>query len=493
VTLTEQLAGWASRLTLDEIPPRVVECAKSQVLSQLAAARASQEHPLGRRVTEAFGPAWQPGDPKQTAYVLAALTMCLDFDDTMYAGHVSHSTVNVSLAYASALGLDGQALLTAVIAANECAARMTAAATLGQLRGQTAVHTHLAGAVAARSRSEAASVEQWVQAWGIALAMASWPLTRAFMGSDAKVLTASVPVRVGLDACDAAAAGLRGAPDILEHPDGFLARVASVPVPEAVTRGLGERWHTETLSFKVYPGCAYIDAAVDCAVALHRELPSLRPEEVMEIRVHGSIFTVGMELRSAPFVVGPDSSVSALNFSVGYNVATALLTGALTPADFARERLGDQRRWALAAKVRVEHDWALTRRAVLATAPLGEALRQAGDRAADWLRTMGGVQAADLLVNAGAPADSFEDAEKAIGARVEVHLTDGRVLAHARDIPLGAAGPQTRRAHAALMRDKFLACGGTAETADALAELERLPETEVARTMATALVPRSSV
>lgn len=479
MTLTETLGGWASRLTLDDVPPRVVAYAKSQILSQLAAARASLDHDLGRRVVRSFGPPLQ-ADPKRSAYVLATLTMALDFDDTVYAGHVSHSTVNVPVAYAEPLGLGGRQLLEAVISANECAARVTASATLGHFRGQTAAHTHLAGGVAARLRAEGAPAERWVDAWGVAFGMPPWSLYRAFIGSDAKVFTASVPVQVALDACDAAAAGLRGARDILEAPDGFLARFASLPLPEAVTAGLGERWHTETLSFKVYPGCAYIDAAVDCAIELQDTLPSAA--DIEEVVVRGSLFTVGMDAHSAPYMRGADSGVSALNFSVAYNVAVGLLRGALTPADFDAERVRDPDAWALAQRVRVEHDPALTRRALLATAPVGEALRQAGPRAADFLRSMGGE-----AVEPGDPAESFESAEKAIGARVEVRLAGGQVLSAERDIAIGAAGPDTRRRHGALMREKFLAAGGTPASADAIANLQTLSAADLAEVIAETL------
>lgn len=474
MTLTEELGVWAAKLTFDAVPPRVIAYAKSQVVSQLAAARASLGHDLGHRVVEAFGPPLQT-DPKQAAYVLAALTIALDFDDTVYAGHVSHSSVNVPIAYQHSLGLDGRGLLAAVIAATECAARVTAAATLGPFRGQTAAHAHLAGSVAARLHAEGAPPERFVHAWGIALAMPPWSLYRAFLGSDAKVFTASVPVRTGLDACDAASSGLLGAPDVLEHPDGFLARFATVPLPEAVTAGLGERWHTETASFKVYPGCAYLDAAIDCAVELHRQAGPLNPADVVDVVVHAPIFTVGMDARSAPYVEGPDSVVSALNFSVPYNVATALLIGGLTPADFDAAAVRNPARWELAAKVRTELDLELTRRAVLSTAPLGEALRQAGPRVADWLARMGGQEAARLVEEAGDPVAHFEDAEKAMGARVELRLADGRALTVSRAVPVGAAGPETRQRHADLMREKFLSAGGSKEAADELAHLEAVP------------------
>lgn len=486
--LLEELAGWASRLDLDDVPDRVVAHARSQVLSQLAAARAGQRHPLGAAVVRAFGPPLQP-DATRSAYVLAGLTSWLHHDDTAYAGHLSNSTVTVPLAYAHALGLDGRGLLTAVLAADECAARIAASATLGPLRGQSAAHVHLAGAVAGRLRCEGAPAQQWVDALGIAFSMPPWPSLRGFLGSDAKVLSAAMPVRAGLDACDAAAAGLRGPSDVLEHPDGFFARFASVPLPDAVTAGLGTRWHAETTSYKVHPGGPGLDAAVDCAIELAAALGPLSPDDVEEVVVTTSLYTMVVEQKSSAYLDGPRSPVSALVFSTPYTVATALLTGGLVADDFAAPAVGDDRRWQLAAKVRVEHDADMTRASLVCTAPFGEALRQAGDLAGAWLEEVGGRWLVDLVGRPGPPSADFERAEKVTPARVTVRCRDGRIATLQRDIPVGAAGPDTRRDHEAIVRAKFLASGGAPELADVGARLETATAAEVRALLEGALRP----
>ncbi len=486
--LLEELAAWASRLELEDVPDRVVAHARSQVLSQLAAARAGMGHPLGAAVQRGFGPPLQP-DATRSAFVLAALTSWLHHDDTAYAGHLSNSTVTVPLAYAHALGLDGRALLTAVLAADECAARIAASATLGPLRGQSAAHTHLAGAVAGRLRCEGAPAQQWVDALGIAFSMPPWPSMRGFLGSDAKVLSAAAPVRAGLDACDAAAAGLRGPADVLEHPDGFLARFATVPLPDAVTAGLGSRWHAETTSYKVHPGGPGLDAAVDCALELRAALGALEPDDVEEVVVTTSLYTMAVEQRSSAYLDGPRSPVSALVFSTPYAVATALLTGGLVPADFAAPSVDDPRRWELAAKVRVEHDAEMTRASLVCEAPFGEALRQAGDRAGAWLEEVGGTWLVDLVGTPGPPSATFERAEKVTPARVTVRCRDGRTASLQRDIPVGAAGPETRGSHERLVREKFLATGGSPELADIAARLETATAAEVRALLEGALAP----
>ncbi|HET8658274.1 MAG TPA: MmgE/PrpD family protein [Micromonosporaceae bacterium] len=496
MTPLEELAAWAGAVRLDDAPRRVVELAKSQVLSQLAAVRGGLSHPLGQALAGAFGPPVQP-DPARSAVVLAALGSWLHFDDTAYAGHLSNSTVTVPLAYALARGLDGRALLTAVIAANECAARITAAATLGPFRGQMAAHTHVAGAVAGRLRAEDAPARQWVDALGLAFAMPLWSLTHGFMASDARLLSSSVPVRLGLDACDAAAAGLRGAADVLDHPRGFLARFATVPLPEAVTAGLGRCWHTDTLSFKVHPSGPGSDAAVDCALALHAALGPPRVDEVVEVEVHVSLYTLLVHRAAAAYLDGPDPPLSAVATTTPYAVATALLTGGLVPADLARPAVASPQRWALAAKVRLVHDEEMTAALLAAEAPFGEAVRLAGERAVGWLRDFGGDRLVELAREAGravpapgAPGSrrrSFATATKMTPARVVLHLADGTSHERRVDIPVGAAGPDTRSRHRHLVRAKFLATGGSPEVAGAVRRLDLLPAAEVHRLITAAL------
>lgn len=486
-TLTRRLADWASSLTFDDLPDDVIDFCRSQVLSQLAAARATLDHPLGDRISRVFGTPTDP-DPHRRAVSLAALTMALDYDDTIYAGHVTHSSVNVPLAYGAAHGLDGRRLVAAIVTAGECAARVTVAATLGPHRGQTAAHAHLVGAPAGRLHAAGLSASAWVNAWGLALTAPPWSLHRGFLGSDAKVFTAAVPVDTGLRAVDGAEAGLVGAPDIIEAPDGFLARFADVPLPEAVVDGLGKRWHTTTTSFKVYPGCAYLDAAIDAAVAIHHRLGSGEAARIESVIVAAGILTVVVDMRAAAYVEGPASPVAALNFSVAYSVATALLTGGLTHADFAAPLVADPRRWGLVERIRVEHDEEITRRSLLATAPLGEALRFAGpDRAREWLVAHGGEQAASIVEDLGRPVSDFDHADKAVGARVVVTMDDGRTLIESVDIAKGAIGSTSGPDHGELMRDKFLSCGGSPRVADDIAYLEDMSSEQVARLVERAL------
>ncbi|RST06962.1 VlmK-like protein [Streptomyces sp. WAC07149] len=474
-----ELAGWAAALRPGDLPDRVVALARSQVLSQLAAIRTGLTHPLGRRLVSAFGEPLQ-GDPARSAAVLAGLGSWLNLDDTAYAGHLSNSTVATPLAYARARGLDGAAFLTAVVAANECAARVTAAATLGPFRGQTAAHTSLVGGVAGRLHCAGAPAATWTHALGLALTMPPWTLTHGFLSGDARVLSALTPVRAAMDACDAAEAGLTAAADVLEHPEGFLARFAVVPLPEAVAAGLGRRWHTDTLSFKVRPGGPGVDTAVDCALRLRRELPDADfGEGVEEVLVETSRYTTYVGRLADQHGHGPDTPASVLPLSVPYAVATALLTGDLSVADFTEPAVRDPRRWALAARVRLVEDPGMTDDLLASAAPFGAAVRQAGGRAVGWLASFAGRDAARRTA-AAPPEETFEAATKHTGSRVTVRWGQGRTATARRDVPIGAAGEETRARHGELVREKFRKAGGPDEAAALCARLEELSAGELA-------------
>ncbi|GGO90654.1 MmgE/PrpD family protein [Wenjunlia tyrosinilytica] len=476
--LARTLADWTAGLRHEDIPGRVLEVATSQVVSHIATIRASAGHPMGRKLISAFGPL-SAGDPHRGAYLLAALSSCLYYEDTLYAGHVSHAAVGVPLAHQEAQRLDGRRMLTAVTAANECASRVTAAATLGPFRGQWAGHTHIVASAAARLHGAGADAGTLLNAWGVALAAPPRSLRPAALGSNAKVLSAAGPVRTALDACDAALAGITGRDDLLEHPDGLLAGFAGAPIPEAVVAALGRRWHTETISFKVLPVGVHLDAPVECAAELHRRLRPSGPQDIASVDVHAPQTTMVMSRHAERYLEAGDSALPALNMSAGYNVATALLTGGLTVADLAPPFVHDPRRWELAYRVELHYDEELSREVMKATAPVGEALRQAGKRALDWVTELPGVPMEELIAELGPPSETFEHATKKLGCRVVVRMRDGREESCELDAGTGAVGSPSWSAHAELARHKLIGTGVDEETARILGRLGELSADEL--------------
>jgi 2-methylcitrate dehydratase PrpD len=203
--------------------------------------------------------------------------------------------------------------------------------------------------------------------------------------------------------------------------------------------------------------------------------------------VETSLYTVLADRAAGAYVDGPGPPVSALVTTTAYPVATPLLTGALTPADYTAPATSDPRRWALADRVRLVHDPEMSSALLGSTAPFGAALRRAGDRGRVWLREFGGESLAALAQPTGPPVRSFARASKVTPARVVVLLADGTRHEHRVDIPVGAAGPATRAGHGRLVRAKFLGTGGPAEVADAVRLLDRLSAAEVRRLIEASL------
>lgn len=449
LTLLTEACDWAASLRLADVPDDVRRLAEAQTLSILGAVQASLRHPVGQVLGRAYaGDGWA-----EAAALASALSMALDFDETLFAGHTSHSAALVPLACGAAAGATGERVLVAQVAANEIAARVTAALTLGRARGQTAAYTHLAGTVIGAGVVMGYEPSRLAAALALALAQPVSTIYPAFMGSGAKFAVAATPIRQAAAALRQADAGLQGLPDVMEAHQGLLEELAEVPLPEALA-AYGERWHLRTLSIKHFPGCAYLSAAVDAANELQPQLPRSDGDGTSDlsavdgVEVSASMLTVGMEAESAPFIRGPDSPLPALNFSLGYNLAAALEQGRVEVEDFHRPRLESAGRWALAGRVRLHHDRQLTMRCLSATAPLGAALAWAGERARRYLEKRGATPetAGDVLDAAAARcAEHFVQPSKEVGARLSVTLRDGRKLSAERIAAIGSCGEPVER------------------------------------------------
>jgi 2-methylcitrate dehydratase PrpD len=444
---TRRLAEFVARTRFENLPARVVDRAKLQLLSMLAAACAGHRTGAGPAVLGAFleracsrgdGACSVIGRPERVSlrdalYLNAALSMSLDYDDYLFAGHTGHSAVLASLAAAETLGLSGPELIALQVIANEIEGRIGASVLFGPLNGQLWSFIHAAGAAAVYARALGFDAEDVESALGIALLQPPMPLMRGFFGSEAKALLASMPAAHGIEAVELVRAGLPGAREILDGPQGFVARFTPRPIAGAFT-GLGSTWLSDTLCFKPYPGCAYIDTLVDASLEIAEEfLPD--PQQIDRIEIAASILTLGMDALSKPHLRGPESDPVTLNFSVPYNAAIALVDRELTPRQLSPERIGDRRVWELASRVVLRHDpeWTqrLQRTSVLSLA--------------------GGSAERPEIDLSGADLSKFE---MSFGATVTVVLDDGRRLEREQAVPLGAAG-RPRRETGEIVESKF--------------------------------------
>lgn len=428
---TARVAEWVAQAQYEDVPRRVVEECKNQILSVIASVHAGHFTEAGRTVSRtvkewASGkeatmmPSGERTSVYHAIFANTALSMALDYDDYLFAGHTGHSAVLTTLAVAEKHGISGKKFLLAQTLANEVAGRVGASVLLGPLNGQLWTFVHPVAGAVITGKVMGLDKGQLQSALGIALAQPNHGLHAGFFASDAKLLMAATTAPFGVQAAELAANGLRGCPDILESPQGFVQAFSPTPLMGAF-EGFGKVWLSDTLCYKIYPGCAYLDTIVDCILALVRQ-HNIDARKVKAISIAANPLTLGMDALSAPHVKGPASSPITLNFSVAYNAAVALMDKELTPRQFTRDRLKDPAVWELAGKVQVTQDDVMTQRmrdrSLLRITPSPE-----GDR-----------YTLDL---ANADLNSFR---MSFGARVRIEMEDGRSFELEQEVPLGGAG-----------------------------------------------------
>lgn len=499
MTITENIASWTAGLKAEEIPPRVMEIGRSQVLSVMGAIHAGAGCSGGKAVIEAVkelgeaGPCGTyPGGAGagmvEAILQNASLAMALDYDDYLFLGHTGHSAVCVPLAVGEAVGADATTVLVAQVAANEIAGRLGASVVLGPHNGQMWAHIHLLGAAAATSIVLGLDEEQTANALGIAMAEPVYALFPGFMGPQSKLLVASAPSITGTLAAFLAAKGMTGPRAILEDPQGFWAHFSFVPLPFMMT-GLGSAWVTDTIAFKPYPGCAYIDTSMDALFDVLERFEKekgrpVEPAEVKDVKVEASLLTIAMNALSGEYMDASKLSPTNINFSLSVSIAIGLLAGRLTGAELTDPYLDENRReiLALASRVQVEHSARLSVRFIRAfdeavdlEAMLAEIDWRTLLKARHSLRThmkrvatMGPRQMVDAwrsldladktFLKSLISSDGFfgsaqgydlgrsrlEDMHLPFGARVLVTLRDGTRLEAEKHIPMGGPGDPGR-------------------------------------------------
>ena len=356
-TICERMGSWAANLTEADIPESVRQRAALQRASIIAAARA------GEREAARFSDLGEAG-PLTEVFASAVASIAHDWDDYLYMGHTGHSAVPVSQAFAAQ---DPTRALVAQVAANEVAGRFGSALFVGPHNGQFWAAIHCAAGAVAAGVGIGLDAQQLSHALAIALYQPPYGLWPGFMGPQTKLLTAAEPAVQGARAALLAAKGVQGAPEIVEDDRGLLRHFSFVPRPRAFG-GLGDVWLSDTIAFKPYPGCAYLQAAVDTALAAEAS-----PAEVSEVQIAGGYLTAGMEKLGERAGLRP----IGVTFSASLSVAVALIAGRLTHEELSEEWLTENAHAIrdLAARTSVRHDWELTLSTLEGAARGGATLR----------------------------------------------------------------------------------------------------------------------
>jgi 2-methylcitrate dehydratase PrpD len=428
-TPTSRLAEWIAGATFEDVPRRVADEAKNQVLGIIAAVHAGHFSDPGRCVSRTVRE-WSggkeatlipSGERTSAHYAIAgnaALALALDYDDYLLGARTGASAVLATLALAEKLGSSGQEFLLAQVLANEVGGRLGLATALGPLDELMNSFVHLVGGAVIAAKLLKLDRQQVEHALGLAMMQPNMMLPAGFYGSEAKVISAALAAPVGVQAVEFAANGLRGGHEVLDGQRGFLRAFADTPLPGAL-KGFGKVWLTESLGYKIYPGCVYVASIIDCILGLTRQ-HHIDARKVHTIYVGAGPLTLAMDARSAPYIRGADSLPTTLNHTVAYNVAVALIDRELSPRQFTRDRIKDPAVWDLAGRVRLSLDDDLARRA-RERSPL----RAAGEDGAT--AHLFDLETTDLV--------AFKTM---CGARVRIELEGGRSFEMEQEAPTGS-------------------------------------------------------
>ena len=279
----------------------------------------------------------------------------LDFDDTNQTGLLHPGTVVIpaALAAAESVDADGRDFLTALAVGYEVACRIGAG--LGKTIYDRGFHptaiAGLFGATAAAAKLMNMDGSTLTNAFGFCGSMAAGSMQFLESGSLNKRLHAGLAAHNALVALALAQSGLRGSAKAIEGEQGLLKNYSNEPIPENVTKDLGETWYASETAIKPYPSCRLTHAVIDAMFALRKSARSGTDAPHIHISLSPQAFHIVGE--RADHKLRPRSLVDA-QFSVYFQAAIAWTQGR---ADWESYRLiGDSKIEAFADTIFVQSD-----------------------------------------------------------------------------------------------------------------------------------------
>ncbi len=402
---SRKLAEFVASIHYDQLSATVVEKAKHCLLDFFANVYGSMQIEAVDKVLSRYRELGETGKAtvlgagftanlSQAAFVNGVTAEALEAQDGLRFGgnHPGVAVIPAVLALAETLDCSGRQVIEAIVAGYEVAGRVAAAAHPHQtLAGflPTGSCGALAAAAAA-SRLLGHAPDLMLQSLGVAGYLAPLSMAEALMGGfTAKILQGGQAAAAGLAAAQMADVGITGTPYVLEgsHLKGGFLQITTRNNADLnrLTAGLGEMYSIEDIYFKPYTACRHTHGGAQAALAL-RQKPGFSVAEIEAVQV----FTYMLGVIAVGKGVDRQSSFVSAQFSLPYVVAACLIDGDMGPAQFSAQRVSDEAILDLSRKVAVQPD-----------------------------ETLSGMY------------------PEYTASRVEIKLSDGRVLKHQIDIPKG--------------------------------------------------------
>ncbi|MFC1914385.1 MmgE/PrpD family protein [Chloroflexota bacterium] len=363
------LAKCYAGLKYDDIPPEIVDVAKNSILDTLGVIVGGSGVTPGIKelvglITEAGGkeesgilgfgnrvPAWE------AAFCNGAMAHCLDYDDMSdrCEAHPSTSVVPAVMALAERKGnVAGKDLISAVVLGDDLVCRLGLSTPNDHTWHRTPLFGYLAAAMSC-SKLLGFDEKQYVGALGTAFTQTATTMEVGFsMGSDLRGMYAGFSARGGVMAALMSSIGIAGPAQSLEGKAGFFnVYFGGNYDRKTLLDGLGKKFETYDIAFKVWPACRGTHAYIEAALLLQNE-HNLRPENIAEVLAHvkdfgESLFTP-LEGRRRP------TSVLDAKFSIPFSLAVALTKNRVAIQDLTPEGLKDTAVLAMAQKINYQRD-----------------------------------------------------------------------------------------------------------------------------------------
>jgi 2-methylcitrate dehydratase PrpD len=364
---TSALAAFLHGIEIDRLPPGVVDSAKWCLLDTVGCMLFGSPEPWSRIMAAELldegskGSSTIVGHPRQVAAPAAALcngtaAHGFELDDHLDEAIVHPGAIVVSAALAAAESVDasGSRLLLGIVGGYEILNRLGLA--MGVRPSQQGWHkTAVAGpvgAAVAASLTRGCTEAQLFTAIGLACAAASG--TKAYASSDdggmEKRMHAGRAAEAGVRMAQLAARGFTAPDTAVEGRFGLLhvmsGEHARAPL---LSDGLGEHWAVEHVYVKLYPCCAWIQAAAQQLVSLRGPVP-LAPGRIRRVRVGVSAYAGAQNGNPAP------RDTMGAQFSIQYCCALALTGDPSDPAAYAPEAVAAPDWQSLAQRIEIFTD-----------------------------------------------------------------------------------------------------------------------------------------
>jgi 2-methylcitrate dehydratase PrpD len=367
---TRELATFLAGLRPADLPPEVVEAAKTLVLDLLGCALGAMKTAEvrmaaevvrelgGREECSVLGFDWKTS-VANAAYLNGISSHVIELDDTHRDSitHVGAPVIPAALAMAEKAGASGATFLTAVVAGYEACLRVANAVQPSHWRrGFLSMGTcGTFGAAAASAHVLSLDVDRLLDALGLAGIQAAGLNSSIYGEGDmGKRLCPGHAAGTGVTSALLAAKGFTGSRRIMEQAKGFCESFSNEYDITRITEGLGAAWETARTSLKPYSCCRYNHAAIDGLLDI-MQVEKIDADAITGITVR----TYDIAVTNRPHRVRPYSLFDA-KMSIPFSLAVAAHKRAVGEHDFTEDLVGNADLQEFASRVRVEADAAMT-------------------------------------------------------------------------------------------------------------------------------------